>query len=85
MQKNVSIDSVFSNKISTCKFKWDNVGMEHSLFFETFYKLDEYSVYTENKLLTDIINKIPNFNSAELLKNNYKLFYKTFALWKVLC
>jgi hypothetical protein len=80
-----SINPIYSNYESFCKFSWDDGSKYHTLYHETNFKSDELSVYTDNKLIQDIQDAVPAYNSNELKKNSFVLMYKTYSKWSAKC
>ena len=45
----------------------------------------EFDVYKANSLLDFIKMNVLNYTDTELKQNSYKLFYKPYALWTLVC
>ena len=45
----------------------------------------ELGVYEENDFLDKIGDHVPKFGREELMNNNYKVYYRTYSLWKNDC
>ena len=68
----------------TCLFNL-NDSKAHPEFYETHFKYSEYEVLRDNNLIDDISRKYHDFDKNELLKNDFTLYYKNFAMWKGEC
>jgi hypothetical protein len=56
------------------------------LFYPTSYGVSELSVYQQNgNLLKDIISYMKDYVEKDFTKNNYTMFYRTYAKWSMEC
>ena len=58
----------------------------HPLFYPTKFGVTELSVYQQNgNLLNDIKSSMKDYIEKDFTKNNYTMFYRTYAKWSFEC
>lgn len=58
----------------------------HPLFYNTSYGVSELAVYQQNgNLLKDIIGAMKDYFEKDFTRNNYTMFYRSYAKWSMEC
>lgn len=57
----------------------------HPDFFDIGVYVSEYKMLSDNRLIDQVRSKVPDYRETDLLRNNYKMYYKNFALWSINC
>ena len=68
----------------TCSFDM-NGTVVHPDYFDTGLSYPEYKVYSDNKLIPTIKDKVPDYKESDLYLNSFKLYYKNYAMWNLGC
>ncbi|TNV87281.1 hypothetical protein FGO68_gene12364 [Halteria grandinella] len=82
MNRSKPIPLIYRNENNNCDSYETSL---HYQYLKTGFEQTELMVYTDNNLIADIRERVPNFHEEDLTQNKYRLYYKPYALWTLKC